>query len=80
MNEKNKILSKRIELAGNGIVAAAFTGAGALLFGDVTINFENATLAMCLVLFSTILFGVITWLLMEMAKRDGADTPDDGDG
>lgn len=79
MNEKYKVLSKRIELAGNGISAAAFTGAGALIFGDVELNFKYAALAMCLVLFAILLYGVITWLLMEMANGDSANAEgDDG--
>lgn len=77
MNEKNKVLSKRVELAGNSIVAAVFGGATALVFGDITFHVENAVLATVLLLVGIILFAVTSWLLMELAAEDSDDTEDD---
>jgi site-specific recombinase len=78
MNEKRKVLSKQVALAGNSFSAAAFTTAGVMLYGDGTIHFENFTLVAVLVLVGIVTFAVTTWLLYEMAGDSNETKDDDG--
>jgi uncharacterized membrane protein YesL len=81
MNSKKlKIFAKRVEFASNAIVGACLAGAGALLINDGHIVFENATLAMVIAVSAIVLYGIVTWYLMELEATGSEDETEGGDG
>lgn len=69
MNEYYKILSKRVELASNAMVATLFSGAALLLFKDGEILYKNSTFATIMILLGISMYIGTTMFLLSIADK-----------